>query len=264
MKNITPNILLGYLSDSWKKPLEHDYPKIFDVQSPEWINLCLKLSSYPFKPQIDHIFNALNNCPPETVKCVILGIDPYTTTGQPHGYCFSTMNNKGIGALQNIFTELSNEYCVNMNFSPNLEKWATEGVLLLNSILTAGDQSKSHAGLWEHFTGKVIEYINNHNKCVFMAWGGAPRNILQEYNVKDLLVASHPSFRNSLSNQVPFIGCNHFKECNDILRKYNILPIRWLVIQKQPENNKTGVRRRVRRTQPTPEINNDTGEEWLQ
>lgn len=227
---LTKDILLSYLTPTWKEALVIDYPELFDDK--RWDDICIKLSSGIFKPKLNEVFNALNHIHPKDVKCVILGQDPYPKLGDAHGYSFSTLSMSPPASLKNILTELSNEYCLdgNTKYSYNLEKWEQEGVLLLNSILTVGEQPRSHEGLWEFFTSKIIEYVNNHNVCVFIAWGAVARKICEDNQVKIILRAGHPSLRN-MSNQSLFLGCNHFKECNDILREHNVLPIRWLVIK---------------------------------
>lgn len=216
--------LRDLLSRDWLNAIGEEFSK------PYWQKIVTTLNGCRYLPEKRDIFNALNSCPPHKVKAVIIGQDPYINSSEAHGFSFSVKPNVKIPpSLRNIFKELQSEY--NQKDIPTsgcLTAWANEGVLLLNSILTVKiGESNSHAGIgWENFTSTIIKYIDAHNTAVFMAWGSKAQKICFD-NVKHntILTAGHPS---PLNRTNPFVGCNCFHECNEILMKNNILPIRWL------------------------------------
>ena len=219
--------LTSLLCDEWKDVLNID-----SVNWDEIINVLNKEKEF-YPPKKD-IFNALNNCHPDSVKVVIIGQDPYYNRGQAHGYSFSVQPNVQVPpSLQNIFAELKDE--MNMKtLPPNgcLEKWAHEGVLLLNSILTvSAGKPDSHKGIgWEDFTSDVINYIDMNHDVVFLAWGRQAENICSQVKRNKVLVTGHPSPRNTLN---PFVGCGCFREANNKLMSMNILPVRWTILWKK-------------------------------
>lgn len=219
-----PNELFQLLDNVWFEALKSEFTKDY------WENIVNVLNHSRYLPRKKDIFNALNTCPPNKVKVVIIGQDPYIHANEAHGFSFSVPNNTPVPpSLRNIFTELCREY--NTTTSPisgNLEKWAHDGVLLLNSILTVEEgRSRSHLNIgWENFTSAVIRYIDNHNKCVFMAWGkDAQKLAAEQVSNNKILTAGHPS---PLNTSNPFVGCNCFREANDLLKSYQMFPIRWL------------------------------------
>ena len=183
-----------------------------------------------YLPEKKLIFNALNKCPPEKVKVVIIGQDPYIHSNEPHGFSFSVKPGVKIPpSLRNIFEELCGEYSIDsLPRNGCLSQWETEGVLLLNTILTVHEgKSDSHRGIgWENFTSAVIKYLDNHNFVVFLAWGAKAQKVCSD-NVKNnpVLTAGHPS---PLNRAKPFKGCGCFREANTLLRKNKILPVRWI------------------------------------
>ena len=196
-----------------------------------WPGLIKKLNELPtWLPKKCDIFNALNACPPNKVKVVIIGQDPYPTPGNAHGFSFSV--NKGIrvpASLRNIFNEIADEY--NMPNVPSdgmLKDWANEGVLLLNSILTVSPgQPNSHTAFgWQNFTGAILRHIDaTRNDVVFMAWGRPAQQLCDEEKIQNkVLTAGHPSPINTTN---PFRGCGCFRECNEYLISKNRLPVRW-------------------------------------
>lgn len=214
------------LSTDWYDVLRSEFDKDY------WQNIIITLNTSNYLPKKKDLFNALNKCSPSKVKVVILGQDPYIHENEAHGYSFSVKPGTPIPpSLRNIFNELSHEY--NMNTFPTngcLTNWENDGVLLLNSVLTVEEgQSKSHKNIgWENFTSAIIRYIDNHNKCVFMAWGKEAQTICSnEVSNNKILIAGHPSPLNTFR---PFVGCNCFKECNEILKNNKLLPVRWLSI----------------------------------
>lgn len=183
-------------------------------------------------PNEEDIFNAFHFTPLSNVKVVILGQDPYHNEGQAHGLCFSVKPQVEVPpSLVNIYKELKEDLGC---FVPNngyLEKWARQGVLLLNTVLTVrAHQANSHQGMgWEHFTDSVIQAVNAQDRpIVFLLWGRPAqlkRSMLN--NPKHLVLeAPHPS---PLSAYRGFFGCKHFSMANDYLQKYGNEPIDWQI-----------------------------------
>jgi len=178
------------------------------------------------------IFNAFDHCPAEQTKVVILGQDPYHGPGQAHGLCFSVP--EGIEqppSLQNIFKEINNDLGKPVPTSGNLERWAEQGVLLLNATLTVrAHQAGSHQGKgWEQFTDAVIQAVNAQERpIVYMLWGRpAQSKIPMLTNPKHLVLkAPHPS---PLSAYRGFFGCKHFSKANSFLEEHGIAPIDWQI-----------------------------------
>ena len=215
------------LSTEWLDVIGEEFSK------PYWDNIINTLNKdKDYLPSKQYIFNALNKCPPEKVKVVIIGQDPYIQPNQPHGFSFSVRRGVRMPpSLRNVLEELSTEY--NIDSLPKdgcLEAWTSEGVLLLNSILTvSAGKSNSHKDIgWENFTSAVIRYLDNHNIVVFMAWGRAAQDVCSN-NVRNntVLTAGHPS---PLNTTHVFKGCGCFREANEILKKNKILPVRWIKI----------------------------------
>ena len=176
------------------------------------------------------IFNAFNLTPFDDVKVVILGQDPYHNIGQAHGLAFSVPD--GIQkppSLQNIFKELKNDLGIEIPSTGNLEKWAKEGVLLLNASLTVrANMAASHAKIgWQQFTDAAIKALSDKkNNLVFILWGNyaiAKERLIDER--KHLILKSvHPS---PLSASRGFFGCHHFSKTNEYLINKGIKPIDW-------------------------------------
>ncbi|MBT8139329.1 MAG: uracil-DNA glycosylase [Gammaproteobacteria bacterium] len=181
-------------------------------------------------PRGSQIFNALNTTPLDSVKVVILGQDPYHGPGQAHGLCFSVPD--GIDAppsLRNIFKELQSDMGVQPPASGNLQRWAEQGVLLLNSVLTVeAGQAGSHANRgWERFTDSVIDVVNRQRKqVVFLLWGSyaQKKGALIDTATHLVLKAPHPS---PLSAHRGFFGCAHFSKANDYLVTNGQLAVNW-------------------------------------
>ena len=184
-------------------------------------------------PPSDDIFNALHLTPLKDVKVLILGQDPYHEPGQAHGLSFSVLPGKADTppSLQNIYKELNDDLGC---FVPNngyLKKWADQGVLLLNTVLTVrAHQANSHKGKgWENFTDAIIRAVNEQDRpIVYMLWG-KPAQMKKSMlnNPKHLILeAPHPS---PLSAYRGFFGCKHFSQCNEFLQKNGIAPIDWQI-----------------------------------
>ena len=180
-------------------------------------------------PPGSKIFRAFDLCPLDAVKVVILGQDPYHGAGQAMGLSFSVP--EGIAAppsLKNIFKEIESDLGIRMSGSPDLEPWARQGVLLLNSVLTVrAGVAASHAGLgWQNFTDAVIKLISE--RCegvVFMLWGNYARSKagLIDSGRHLVLQAAHPS---PLARGA-FFGCRHFSQANAYLVRTGRSPINW-------------------------------------
>lgn len=176
------------------------------------------------------IFNAFEQCVVEATRVVILGQDPYIGPGQAHGLSFSVPEGVPFPpSLRNILKEVSRDIGAPLPESGNLERWAKQGVLLLNATLTVrAGQSASHQGQgWETFTDAVIEHLSTHsNGCVFMLWGsyaGKKASLINEEKHL-ILKAPHPS---PLSAHRGFNGCGHFSAANAWLIQNKQLPIQW-------------------------------------
>ena len=180
-------------------------------------------------PPGSKIFRAFDLCPLDAVKVVILGQDPYHGAGQAMGLSFSVP--EGIAAppsLKNIFKEIESDLGIRMSGSPDLEPWARQGVLLLNSVLTVrAGVAASHAGLgWQNFTDAVIKLRSERGEgVVFMLWGNYARSKagLIDSGRHLVLQAAHPS---PLARGA-FFGCRHFSQANAYLIRTGRSPINW-------------------------------------
>lgn len=184
-------------------------------------------------PPSEDIFNALHFTPLSEVKVLILGQDPYHNVHQAHGLSFSVLPDQPDipPSLQNIYKELSDDLGLYIPNNGYLKKWADQGVLLLNTVLTVrAHQANSHQGRgWEQFTDAIIRAVNAQDRpVVYMLWGRpAQSKIPMLDNPKHLILkAPHPS---PLSAYRGFFGCKHFSQCNEFLEKNNIAPIDWQI-----------------------------------
>ena len=206
------------LSSVWNSPGYKKFMSIIDK----------KYSETTCFPEYNDIFNALKLTPYSKVKVVILGQDPYHGTGEAHGLSFSVKDDiKKPPSLKNIFKELHDDLGYPEPKSGNLEKWAKEGVLLLNSVLTVEkDKPASHKNLgWENFTDAIIKKINEKDTpVVFILWGNFARSKkVYITNKKHLIIESpHPS---PFSAYTGFFGSKPFSKTNNFLIKNNIEPI---------------------------------------
>lgn len=178
------------------------------------------------------IFNAFNLTPFDKVKVVILGQDPYHNVGQAHGLAFSVPDNIAKPpSLQNIFKELKQDLGIEISEKGNLEKWAQEGVLLLNASLTVrANMAASHAKIgWQRFTDAAIKALSEKKEnLVFILWGNyaiAKENLI-DHEKHLILKTVHPS---PLSASRGFFGCRHFSKTNEYLISKNIKPIDWSI-----------------------------------
>ena len=186
-------------------------------------------SKLVYPPECD-VYNALKLTPPEQAQVVIVGQDPYINPGEAHGLAFSVRAGvKPPPSLRNIFKEIAADIGGAAQGSGDLERWARQGVLLLNSVLTVeAGKSNSHAGQgWEQFTDFIIEYIGRRGvPAVFMLWGkrAQSKESLIDGGGHLILKAAHPS---PLSAGAGFFGCRHFSRANKFLQEYNKKPVNW-------------------------------------
>ncbi len=216
------------IESSWKRVLQPEFDKPYFKQLTDFVrNEYLAKTVYP---PGNLIFNAFDSCPFDCVKVVIIGQDPYHGPGQAHGLCFSV--NDGVSfppSLENIFKEIERDFNIPATKSGNLTRWANQGVLLLNAILTVqAHQAGSHQGKgWETFTDAVIRILSE--KCehlVFMLWGNyaQQKGAVIDTNKHLVLKTVHPS---PLSAYRGFIGCGHFSAANKYLIENGREPVIW-------------------------------------
>ncbi len=185
---------------------------------------------YRVYPPGNRIFAAFDHTPFSKVKVVILGQDPYHGDGQAHGLCFSVPDGIALPpSLQNIYKELSSDLEIEIPKSGNLEKWARQGVLLINATLTVrANQAGSHQRRgWENFTDEVIRQLSaRHTGLVFILWGSyaQAKEAMIDTSKHFVLKAVHPS---PLSVYRGFFGCRHFSKTNELLIRSGKQPIDW-------------------------------------
>jgi uracil-DNA glycosylase len=216
------------IEESWKAKLKDEFDKDYFVRLTEYIRE--EYRSNVIYPPASLIFNAFNLCPFEKTKAVIIGQDPYHGPGQAHGLCFSVRDGVDFPpSLINIFKEIQLDLGFNRPGSGNLERWARQGVLLLNATLTvrahmAGSHQKKG---WEEFTDAVIRCINSEREnMVFFLWGAYAQKKGETIDrTRHLVLESvHPS---PLSASRGFFGNKHFSRCNDFLKLHGKDPIDW-------------------------------------
>ena len=213
---------------SWKPLLSDEVLKPYYLKIQQFLERQDKLGKVIYPPRKD-IFNAFNLTTPQNVKVVIIGQDPYHGYGQANGLCFSVKKGAKIPpSLRNIFKELEYDIGCEIPIHGDLSHWASQGVLLLNTILTVEEkQASSHQGIgWEEFTDKVIQTISdNKEKVVFILWGNYARK--KKYLIdskKHLIIESpHPAAEIYAGGKAGFFGSKPFSRAN----KYLTSPIDW-------------------------------------
>jgi uracil-DNA glycosylase len=213
---------------SWKSRLKDEFEKEYFIKLSEFVREEYKHNIV--YPPGSLIFNAFNLCPFDKVKAVIIGQDPYHGPGQAHGLCFSVLD--GITSppsLINIFKEIELDMGLSRPSSGNLERWAAQGVLLLNATLTVrAHQAGSHQKKgWEQFTDYAIKKLNDEKQnIVFFLWGAYAQKKGESIDKSKHLVLEsvHPS---PLSASQGFFGNHHFSRCNSYLTENGIEPIDW-------------------------------------
>ncbi|MDP4278569.1 MAG: uracil-DNA glycosylase [Bacteroidota bacterium] len=216
------------IEKSWKTALEPEFEKQYFKQLTDFVRQ--EYTQKTIFPKGSLIFNAFDLCPLDQVKVVILGQDPYHEPGQAHGLCFSVPEATPFPpSLQNIFKEIRSD----MGYEPipdgNLERWARQGVLLLNATLTVrAHQAGSHQNKgWEAFTDAVVHYLaENRENLVFLLWGSyaQKKGEFIDANRHLILKSVHPS---PLSAHRGFFGNHHFSQANNWLLSKGLSPIDW-------------------------------------
>lgn len=216
------------IEPGWKQKLRDEFEKEYFISLTDFVRK--EYTSTRVFPPGNLIFNAFNLCSFDRVKVVIIGQDPYHNIGQAHGLCFSVTDGTEFPpSLVNIFKELNRDLGIPVPQSGNLERWASQGVLLLNAILTV----RSHHALshekrgWERFTDAAINALNSEKEnLVFMLWGNYAQNKGASIDASRHLTLKtvHPS---PLSASRGFFGCSHFSRCNDWLTARGIEPVAW-------------------------------------
>lgn len=217
------NDWLEYIQDEFRKPY---YKELYQFVRQEY-------NTHVIYPPADDIFNAFHFTPLSKVKVLILGQDPYHGEHQAHGLCFSVLPDQTEipPSLQNIYKELQDDLGCYIPNNGYLKKWADQGVLMLNTVLTVrAHQAGSHQGKgWEQFTDAIIQAVNAQERpIVYLLWGKpAQSKIPMLTNSKHLILkAPHPS---PLSAYRGFFGCRHFSQTNEFLNNNGIEPIDWQI-----------------------------------
>ena len=218
------------LEPGWLKHLAPEFEQPYMAQLRGFL-LAEKRAGKRIFPRGDEFFNALDHTPLDRVKVVILGQDPYHGPGQAHGWCFSVLD--GVPkppSLVNIYKEIASDLGCDIPASGNLQQWASQGVLLLNAVLTVErGRAGAHQGRgWERFTDRVVSELNaGRENLVFMLWGSyaMKKGAVIDRGRHLVLSAPHPS---PLSAHRGFFGCRHFSKTNAWLQNHGQEPIRWV------------------------------------
>ena len=217
------------IEKSWFRLLQKEFEKDYFLDLKEFIRQ--EYMSKTIYPKANAIFNAFNSTPVDSVKVVIIGQDPYHGKGQAHGLCFSVQNDvKCPPSLVNIFKELNADINKAVPISGNLQHWADQGVLLLNSTLTVvANNANSHKDSnWGVFTDRAIELLSDYkNNIVFLLWGNfahKKEKLINKNNNHLILKTVHPS---PLSAYNGFFGCRHFSKANNYLLKNGKDAVEW-------------------------------------
>jgi len=217
------------IEPSWHKELAHEFDKPYFKELIHFVEKEYKIKTC--YPPSKEIFAAFNHTSFNDVKVVVLGQDPYHGPGQANGLCFSV--NDGIAhppSLQNIFKELNNDLGIAIPVQGNLEKWAAQGVLLLNATLTveahlAGSHQKKG---WEKFTDAIIKALSDKRRnIIFLLWGGYAKKKGAKIDTSKhtVLTSGHPSPLSA--NRGYWFGNSHFSKTNVLLQQRGELPIKW-------------------------------------
>ena len=219
------------IGNDWDTVLEDEFKKDYFLKIRDFVTQEYRTKT--IYPPYDEIFNAFKFTPLANVKVVILGQDPYHEAGQAHGLAFSTPDGRPIPrSLKNIFKEINAEYDYPIPESGCLERWARQGVFLLNTVLTVEDgNANSHSKCgWQTFTDNVIEILNGQKQpIVFLLWGKQAekkKELITNPNHL-VLITSHPS---PFSARRGFFGCNHFILANEFLKENGLEEIDWSLI----------------------------------
>jgi uracil-DNA glycosylase len=216
------------ITNSWKEELKEEFQLPYFKTLSDF--LIAEKKEFTIYPPESLIFNALNKTDFNNVKVVIIGQDPYHGTGQAHGLAFSVQFGvKSPPSLANIYKELKTDLNIPIPAHGNLDKWANQGVLLINESFTVrAGQAGSHQGKgWESFTDAIINKLSEKKTdLVFILWGkfAQKKEYLIDLKKHCVLKAAHPS---PLSAYNGFFGCKHFSKANDFLKQHSIQEINW-------------------------------------
>ena len=216
------------IAPSWKERLQDEFEKDYFRHLVHFVKD--EYSKYKVFPPGRQIFSAFDHCNFDDVKVVIIGQDPYHGPGQANGLCFSV--NDGIRlppSLQNIYKEIEDDLGKKMPASGNLERWANQGVLLLNATLTVrANRPGSHQNKgWEQFTDAAIKKISDEKEgVVFLLWGSYAqrKGAIIDRSKHKVLESAHPS---PFAANRGFFGCRHFSKTNEYLKERGLEPIDW-------------------------------------
>jgi len=224
-------MIMAMLTGEWLDAMQDEFHKPYYKELYQFVKE--EYNSVVVYPPADDIFNALHFTPLDKVKVLLLGQDPYHNVNQAHGLSFSVLpsQTKLPPSLQNIYKELRDDLGCYIPNNGYLKKWADQGVLLLNTVLTVrAHQANSHQGKgWEKFTDAIIQAVNAQDRpIVYMLWGKpAQRKIPMLTNPKHLILkAAHPS---PLSASNGFFGCRHFSQANEFLKANGVEPVDWQI-----------------------------------
>ena len=216
------------IAQDWKEILSPEFEKPYFEELTRFVRD--EYASHRIYPRGSNIFRAFDKCPFERLKVVIIGQDPYHGPGQAHGLCFSVAEGVPFPpSLQNIFKEVHADTGAEIPLSGNLDRWAEQGVLLLNAVLTVREhEAASHAGRgWETFTDAVVRAVAERKEgVVYMLWGSYAqrKGAIADPSRNLILKAVHPS---PLSAYRGFLGCRHFSQANTYLASLGKEPIVW-------------------------------------
>ena len=215
------------ITKDWANRLKGEFQKDYFKKLQAFLEE--EYSTREIYPKMENIFNALNYCPYDKVKVVIIGQDPYHEPHQAHGLSFSV--EEGVDfppSLVNIFKEIEDDLHIKVQNSGNLIRWAKQGVMLLNTTLTVRrGLANSHRGKgWENFTTEVIKQLSSRkDPIVFLLWGSNAQSFAPLIEKQHLVLkAPHPS---PLSAYRGFFGCKHFSKTNEFLAQIGKTPIDW-------------------------------------
>ena len=216
------------MASDWKELLKEEFDKPYFRELTDFVRA--EYATQRIFPRAKNIFRAFDKCPLDRLKVVIIGQDPYHGEGQANGLCFSVAEGVPFPpSLQNIFKEVSDDLGRPVPASGELDRWAEQGVLLLNAVLTVrAHEAASHAGRgWETFTDAVVRAIASRREhIVYMLWGSYAqrKGAIADPERNCILKAVHPS---PLSAYRGFLGCRHFSQANAYLRSVGKEEIDW-------------------------------------
>ena len=218
------------IAPDWKELLAPEFEKPYFAALTQFVRQ--EYATHRIYPRGSNIFRAFDKCPFDKLKVVIIGQDPNHGPGQANGLCFSVGDGVPFPpSLQNIFKEVSDDTGTPIPPTGNLDRWAEQGVLLLNTVLTVrAGQANSHKGKgWEQFTDDVIRLLDQREEpVVFLLWGNnaKAKKALIQHPQHLVLTAAHPS---PLSAYHGFFGCKHFSKANAFLREHGLPEIDWSI-----------------------------------